>query len=90
MKTDFRSEEKLFKALANRRRLQILAILKHDREANVGDIAAELRISFKATSKHLAVLSSADILQREQRSLFMFYSIASSLPPAAKMAIANL
>ncbi len=50
-----RELEKQLKALANRRRLAILKYLKSKREASVGDIAEEINLSFKSTSKHLAV-----------------------------------
>jgi ArsR family transcriptional regulator, arsenate/arsenite/antimonite-responsive transcriptional repressor len=68
--------EKILKAFANRRRLQILRLLKEKNEASVGAIAEKIELSFKATSKHLAVLFSAGIVEREQRGLQMFYSIA--------------
>lgn len=70
--------ERILKALANKRRLSIVKYLKKMREAAVGDIAREIRLSFKATSKHLGVLSLADILDKEQRSLHVFYRIAST------------
>ncbi len=71
------------KALANRRRLAILRFLKTKKEVSVGDISEEIKLSFKATSKHLGVLSAAGIVDREQRSLQMFYHLSSdSLIPA--------
>lgn len=78
------------KALANRRRLAILKYLKSEKEASVGDIAEEIRLSFKATSKHLGVLSAVGIVDREQRSLQMLYHLASSLPPGARPILAIL
>ena len=81
--------ERVMKALANRRRLAILRFLsggdKKGRKASVGDIADEIKLSFKATSKHLSVLSSADIVDREQRSLQMFYYLSSNLPAPARL-----
>ena len=70
--------EKILKALANGRRLRILKYLKTRKEASVGDIADEINLSFKSTSRHLAVLSAADILEREQRSSQVFYRLSSS------------
>lgn len=72
--------ERKLKALGNRRRLAILRYLKHhkEKEAWVGDIADEIKLSFKATSKHLAVLMAADILEREQRKMQVFYKIVQS------------
>ena len=56
--------ERLLKALANRRRLEILKVLKKEREGelSVGEIAERIGLSFKATSRHLSILIGADIL----------------------------
>ena len=80
----FKDLERVTKALANRRRLAILAYLKIARQASVGDIAEEIDLSFKATSKHLGILSAAGILERDQRSLQMLYRLADELPPAVR------
>ena len=63
-----RELERILKALANRRRLAILKYLKKTHEATVGEIAGEIKLSFKSTSKHLCVLAGADIIERDQRS----------------------
>jgi len=78
------------KALANRRRLAILRYLKKTREASVGDIAEEIKLSFKATSKHLGILYAAGILEKEQRSLTIFYSLAATQHLATKHVIGVL
>jgi DNA-binding transcriptional ArsR family regulator len=75
--------ERVFKALANKRRLAILRHLKKHREATVADIAETIKLSFKATSKHLGILFAAGIVEREQRSLYMLYGLAKSMPGAA-------
>lgn len=79
-----RKLEKILKALANRRRLAILKYLKENKEAPVAEIAHEINLSFKATSKHLSVLSAVDIIEREQRSSQMFYRLSSEQEPSAK------
>ncbi len=76
--------ERTLKALANRRRLAILAYLKKNKEASVSDIAGSIRLSLKATSKHLAILSAADLLDREQRSVQMYYRLNSTIPVPAR------
>jgi len=85
-----RELEKILKALANRRRLAILKYLKDHREASVGEMAGKIDLSFKSTSKHLAILLAVDILDREQRSQQMFYSFSSSLKPVVKQIISFL
>ncbi|OGI76522.1 hypothetical protein A3C67_01750 [Candidatus Nomurabacteria bacterium RIFCSPHIGHO2_02_FULL_42_19] len=67
--------ERLLKALANRRRLEIVKYLKKEKEATVGNIASHLKLSFKSTSKHLAILFAVDIVEKEQRGLSAFYSL---------------
>lgn len=82
--------ERPLKALANRRRLAIVAHIKKRREASVGDIADAVRLSIKATSKHLGVLYSADILEREQRNVHMFYRISKEVPEVTRGLLAFL
>jgi len=76
--------ERILKAFANKRRLAILEYLKKNKEANVGEIAEEIELSLKSTSRHLAVLSGADIVEKEQRSLMVFYKIAPQQKVASK------
>ena len=78
------------KAVANRRRLAILQYLKKHREAPVGEIAGAIRLSFKATSKHLSILSGADIVEKEQRSLMVYYSLAGPQHPIIRQTLAML
>lgn len=79
--------ERMLKALANRRRLTILRYLRREKEARVGAIAAALKLSFKATSRHLQQLSSTDIVEREQRGLEMWYRIGKNLSPSVKIVL---
>ena len=78
--------ERLLKPLANRRRIGIIRFLKARKEATVGEIAGAIKLSFRSTSKHLGLLMAAGILEREQRSLQMFYSI----PPDLSKVVATL
>jgi DNA-binding transcriptional ArsR family regulator len=72
--------EKQLKALANRRRLAILKILKsHKSGASVSQLSREIGLSFRATSRHLGVLLAAEILEKEQSSLNVYYFLPSSV-----------
>lgn len=71
--------EHIFRALANKRRLEIVSHLKRRKEASVSEIAAMLSLSVKAASKHLIILYDADILEREQRGLQMFYRVGGGV-----------
>ena len=76
--------ERVLKALANKRRLAIVKYLKKEKEAKVGEIAGAIRLSFKATSKHLGILSAADVVEKEQRSLEMWYKLSLGRHHVAK------
>lgn len=67
--------DRLFKSLGNRRRLAIVKLLKQKQEASVTEIAEHIKLSHRSTSKHLAVLSAADVVDKEQRSLSVFYRL---------------
>ena len=82
--------ERIFKAFANRRRLAIMRHIRERREATVGDIAEAIGLSFKATSKHLGVLTSAGVLDHEQQGLTMRYILAADMPSAARKVLALL
>lgn len=79
--------EKIYKALANRRRLAIIKLLKNKREASVGEIAEQLKLSFRSTSRHLAVLRNVDIIEKDQRGLLVFYSLNHEFHPAIKQVL---
>ncbi len=81
--------EKILKAFANRRRLAIVRYLKNEGEASVGEISRAINLSFKATARHLATLFVADILEKEQRNIFVFYKL-SEKPKEVSRAIITL
>ena len=80
-----REFEALFKALANKRRIGIILCLKKKRSRSVGDIAEEIKLSFKATSKHLIILLRAGFIEREQIGLMMIYRLHDSDPYISKL-----
>ncbi len=82
--------EKILKALANKRRLEILKHLKDKKVGTVGELAGKIKLSFKSTSKHLAVLSGSDIVDKEQRGVAMYYRLNSKQRPLAKSVIGLL
>ncbi len=72
--------EKVFKIFANKHRLSILSFLKRKKEASVGEISDNLKTSFKATSKHLAILSNAGILKSRYDGPFVMHKMSENLP----------
>ena len=69
--------ERILKALANGRRLRIVKFLARKKKASVGDIAEEIKLSFKSTSRHLSILANAGVLTKEQESLTVWHELAS-------------
>lgn len=77
---EIRDIEKILKVLGNKRRLSIIFYLSKVNQAKVGNIANEIGISFKATSKHLLQLFNFDIIEREQNGLEMWYRLSKNVP----------
>ena len=90
MKIDEKILEREYKALANRRRLAILRLLKSKKCATVGEIAGDIRLSFKATSKHLNILYGAGLVDKEQQSLSVQYFLKNGLREPFRAAVNSL
>lgn len=86
---EIKTLEKILKTLANKRRLAIICYLKKKSEARVGDIADAINLSFTSTSKHLVQLFNADILERNQKKLEMWYKLASKQNNIVNYIISN-
>jgi len=82
--------EKQLKALANKRRLAIVKYLKKNSKVPVSDIAKEIHLSFKSTSRHLAVLRAADIVDKRQVNLNSYYFLSAPLSNAAQAVLTLL
>jgi len=85
-----RELEKLLKAVGNRRRIAILQYLKKHHEASVGELAGKIHLSFKSTSKHLAVLLSVGIVENNQRGGWAIYTITEEQPPVIRSVLSLL
>ena len=81
VKNSMKELERTLKSLANRRRLGIVQFLKKRKEASVGELAEAIHLSFRSTSRHLAVLSGAGILEKEQRSIQVYYRLNPQKSP---------
>ncbi|MCD6471244.1 metalloregulator ArsR/SmtB family transcription factor [bacterium] len=66
-----RKEIKILKALANEKRLEILKLLERHNDLNVGEIAQQIHLHFKSTSKHLQKLADAGLVERRRDGLFV-------------------
>jgi ArsR family transcriptional regulator len=71
--------ERLFKALADRHRLQILNCLLHsDGAVCVCDFEAILGVKQPTVSHHLKQLVDAGLLEREKRGTYAYYRLKVS------------
>ncbi|MBU2219599.1 metalloregulator ArsR/SmtB family transcription factor [Patescibacteria group bacterium] len=77
----------IFRALANINRLKIIKMLSGDKKMNVSDISESLKISFKATSNHLAILKNLEVLEAQGAAGHVFYSLDPQLPADFRRAI---
>lgn len=85
-----RKLEKILKSIANKRRLAILKVLKLKKEMSVGEIAKEIKLSFKSTSRHLNILISTDVVERKQVGLMMFYRLPGKVNQILEKVISAL
>jgi DNA-binding transcriptional ArsR family regulator len=81
--------ERLLKALANGRRLTLLKLLHVTKEMSVGEAARKIKLSFKSTSKHLTILASVSLLEKEQRSVTVYYRLAPDIPSFVEHILGN-
>jgi|CXWL01.1.fsa_nt_gi ArsR family transcriptional regulator len=79
-----RELERLLKALANKKRIVIMRHLKSG-PTTVGEIAKAIKLSIKATSHHLQLLSSAGYVVSEQEGLYVRYAINPQTDHAARI-----
>ena len=79
--------EKLFKALANKRRIQIIKFLNENNEMSVSGISERLKLSFKSVSKHLQKLENANLISRTQKSKWGYYKLNNFSPESMERII---
>lgn len=77
----------IYKALANINRLKIIELLAGSGPMIVSDIAREIDISLKGTSKHLILLHGLDILTARGKDGHVYYDYNRAMPSDARRAI---
>ncbi|PYZ98752.1 transcriptional regulator [Alteribacter lacisalsi] len=73
--TDFAEYEKRFKALADQKRLHLLSLLCRQGSSCVCDLTELLDLPQSKLSYHLKILLDADLILREKRGTWNYYSI---------------
>lgn len=67
--------EKVLKALAYHKRLDILDLLFKKKEAHVCEIADMLELPLVTVSRNLSTLTRANLIRARQKGSFLYYSI---------------
>lgn len=73
MSTQRREFTRCLKALANERRVRILEALLGSFPLTVDALARRIKLSYQATSKHVAQLERCDLVDRARQSLEVYY-----------------
>lgn len=82
--------EKVLRGLGNRRRLAILQLIIKHKRLSVGDLAAGINLSFRATSRHLRLLRQLEILDHQQHGVTVYYFLSPALPEPARVLLKYL
>jgi DNA-binding transcriptional ArsR family regulator len=69
---------KVFKALNDRTRRDILKLLK-EKDKTAGEIAEAFNITKPSISHHLDILSQAELVTSEKRGQFVIYSLNTTV-----------
>jgi len=64
--------------------------VRDKKDANLANIAGHLKLSYKATAKHVGQLTLAGILDKETRSGVVFFSISKEMPALARHTLSLL
>jgi len=84
---NYQKAEKIYKALANRRRLAIIQCLSKEDKINVSDISEKIKLSLTSTSKHLQILKSTGLVESEQVNLEQYYFLVNKNNSFIKQAL---
>lgn len=83
-------QEKIYKACAHEKRLEILRLIKINKYLTVGQCSRTMGMSIQRTSQHLKILESAHVLQSSQEGLHVFYELRKPTYPLVKSILSFL
>jgi ArsR family transcriptional regulator, arsenate/arsenite/antimonite-responsive transcriptional repressor len=72
------SSDKLFKALSDKTRRQIITLLR-EQDMTAGDIASHFNMSKPSISEHLKILRNADVVFSEKQGQYIMYSLNATV-----------
>ena len=70
--------DKLWSALSDKTRRDILTLLKQGRKS-AGEIAEAIPVTGAAISRHLSVLKEADLIRDEREGKYIYYELNASV-----------
>ena len=73
--------ERYFRAIANRRRLEMLQVLDRRGPLPLYQVATAVHLSVKTTNKHLAQLLHTGFVNRTRQGLFVLYQLEDEAKP---------
>ena len=69
-------QEKVFKGVANHRRLEILDLLFHEPNLSLDDIVKNLRINYQTGSEHVQRLTRAGLVYKQKQGNEMLHRLS--------------
>ena len=75
LKPTFQQYEKMFKALADQKRLEIMYELAQRGQTCVCDLTEEFKVSQSKLSYHLKILLDANLIVKETKGTWSYYDI---------------
>jgi len=73
--------ERHLRAVANRRRLEIIQLLHRQASLPLYEIAAKIKLSVKTTNKHLNQLLHTGFVAKSRQGLFVIYRLENAAKP---------
>jgi len=80
VKRDIKSWAILYRGLGNQNRLRILQLLKQKKRLSVSELAEELKITIKNTSRNLNILSNLDLVRFQGGQGRVYYFLNENIP----------
>ncbi len=79
-----KKEVKILKALANEKRLEILKLLDKHSGFSIIEIAEEINLHFKSSSKHLKRLSEAGLVKSNRDGVWVRFGLTEKVDQLLK------
>lgn len=73
----FELHARVCKTLSHPKRLEIIELLRDDKEQGVSEIAGNIGVAKANASQHLAVMRAQNIVKTRREGITIFYSLAS-------------